>query len=158
MQNHNDGETPNNDKPEPGDPALQGNNGSESAENKSTADENQQPNKDKKKRRTTAERLMALQAKMKEEELKERKLLKSLADDATKETSKFKSVLGGAALHALKTMESHENATKFIARLRKNVTKEDQRWADANFDRLAIQLLVLRDKDDDANGETPPQA
>jgi len=159
MNENTHGATPNDRESTPENPAQDHNNkGSESSETKSTADENQQPEKDKKQRRTLAERLAALQAKMKEEELKERKLMKSLADDARKETNKFRSVLGGAAMHAIRTMESHENARKFIAMLRKNVTKEDQRWADANFERLAIQLLVLRDKDNDANGETPPQA
>ena len=137
---------------------MQGNNGSESDEIKPTADDNQQPEKDKKQRRTLAERLANAQKRKQKADEDERKLLKSLADGAKKETNKFKAVLGNAAISFIKTCETYETAMKLIHLLRKEVVKENNSEATKFFDRLAIEQLALRKKDDDANGETPPQA
>lgn len=158
MNENTHGAKPNDGESTPENPAQDhNNNGSESSETKSTADENQQPEKDKKQRRTLAERLANAQKRKQRADEDERKLLKSLADAARKETNKFKAVLGGAALHEIKTMKSHEGARNLLVLLRNRVTKEDQCWADANFDRLAIQILELRKQEGRANGESPPQ-
>lgn len=153
------GITPNNDgelKPEL--PAeVQNNNGSEPTEIKPAADENQNPEKDKKGRPTIAERLAKAKERKQKAEEDERKLMKDYAAAEKLQTKKFKSVVGGACLRLLKVMRNHQEATKLAAQLRLLVDKKDQRWADAHFDNFAIQLLEDRNNKNGANGESPSE-
>jgi hypothetical protein len=176
MQNNNDGETPNNDTPQPEDPASEANNGSESADIKPTADENQQPKKEnngsesgdikptadennhkgnRKKRRPDAEILANLQKQIEKIAAKQRLVKNRHEKLRDKELIKLKLVIGGACLNQTKNVGTAENTKKLNDLINKHVLVCDKSWHSQHFNRLFKEHTTPKSDEGDANGVSP---